>query len=691
MAIDRDIIALVRKESAKIKPTITADDLFTSNEFSRHISALVDTTTGKYSNKINVELIHMESDMTACTDGRGITQNTRNSLVYGFESLYNKYLSQIGMTMHEIAHIIFCNFDEENAAIEKVRTGEFYGISPVPTSDEEEEQLEQLIEAMNEPQYRCIFEFIYHHLSNIVSDPHDEDKLIDSFGSFIFNSISMIREGLKMSIPSIEEMMDNPKIDSLSIMFNLLLQYARFGEFVTEDFNKAVNLEPVKKLIKLAPVFEKARFTDDTEVKFSCLNQAVLFLWPYIKEKLEEFEENKNDESNSGESNDSKSGNSSNSSGSNTSQKSSAAQSVLEKLKSGAESSGQTNAPENVKTSKEAKKNSKEAKEGKQSSPSNSAKTDKNDSGEDMLSSVLDAIANSKAEKNVQDGITSNTNAVIKAINQNGNHANIRTYVSPQTNINNDDIRVYNSLMNDLKGYSRRLQKQMRDALRDLRDGDVSHRKLHGNRLEAKNAYRPDQRFYANKKLPQDLPEMAISILVDHSGSMHGERINASMKASMLLYDFATSINIPVAVAGHNVRISGQEITYYTYTDFRKVSDNEKYRLAKMKACSCNRDGAALEIAANLLARRPEEVKLLIIISDGQPNDHGYGGEGAATDLKEIVRKYKKQGVETIAAAIGSDKERIKEIYGEGSFIDIEDLDKFPKTLVSLVKKRIIN
>ena len=109
-----------------------------------------------------------------------------------------------------------------------------------------------------------------------------------------------------------------------------------------------------------------------------------------------------------------------------------------------------------------------------------------------------------------------------------------------------------------------------------------------------------------------------------------------------------------------------------------------------MQPYGCNRDGAAIEVATATLAKRPEEVKLLIVISDGQPNHTNYGGKAAMDDIQTIVRKGKKMGVETIALAIGSDKERIKEIYGADNFVDISDLSALPKTMANIVKKRVI-
>ena len=249
------------------------------------------------------------------------------------------------------------------------------------------------------------------------------------------------------------------------------------------------------------------------------------------------------------------------------------------------------------------------------------------------------------------------------------------------------DIKLYERQMEDVKAYSKRLQRRMSDALRDLQEGGVAHHKQFGNRIEAQYAYRPDQKFYANKKLPQDWPSMAISILVDLSTSMRGERLNSAMKATMLLYDFATGLGIPVFVAGHNA-VFGQ-VNYQIMADFEKVSENDKYRLAHMYLSGCNRDGAAIEVSSSLLAKRSEDVKLLFIISDGQPNDGNYKGETAKKDIQDILTKYRRKGITTFATAIGSDKDKIKAIYGDG-YLDITDLTQFPKQLTNMVVKRIM-
>ena len=314
-----------------------------------------------------------------------------------------------------------------------------------------------------------------------------------------------------------------------------------------------------------------------------------------------------------------------------------------------------------------------------------------------VLASIRNDIAQNQAEAELESEAGNNIVDAVAAVNQSESHRGIPIRTERILNVTPEDIERYKAIMNsELNPVSRRLQKQMLDALRDLKEGCVRKHRLFGRMIMPNDAYRPDQRYFASRKLPQDLPDMAVSVLVDHSGSMNGTRIETAMKASLLLHSFCTGLNIPVAVAGHNAVNGGGGVNYMIYADYEQISGKDRYRAAKMaasitrmKANHCNRDGLALKIAAELLGRRPEQVKLLMIISDGRPNHDGYGGEEAAKDIQGILRKARQEGIEVIACAIGDDKDNIKTIYGD-SFVDISDLGRLPKTLVNIVKKRII-
>ena len=100
----------------------------------------------------------------------------------------------------------------------------------------------------------------------------------------------------------------------------------------------------------------------------------------------------------------------------------------------------------------------------------------------------------------------------------------------------------------------------------------------------------------------------------------------------------------------------------------------------------CNRDGYALRYAKEKLVQESGDRKLLMIVSDGSPNDTDYQGTVAAKDLQEIVRECNKEDIGLLAAAIDSDKDTIRAIYGKEHFLDITDLEKLPTLLTQKIK-----
>ena len=194
-----------------------------------------------------------------------------------------------------------------------------------------------------------------------------------------------------------------------------------------------------------------------------------------------------------------------------------------------------------------------------------------------------------------------------------------------------------------------------------------------------------DGSFFIRTRLPADEQRLAVGLLIDESGSMGwGDRITHARKTAIVLYDFCVSLGIPVTIYGHSTDYRG--VALYSYAEFDSVDENDRYRLMDMIDRNGNRDGAALRFVAEHLAKRPENRKLLILISDGQPADDGYYGTEAEADLRGIKQEYARQNIVLFAAAIGEDKDAIQRIYQEG-FLDITRLDDLPKNLTLLVKQ----
>ena len=197
--------------------------------------------------------------------------------------------------------------------------------------------------------------------------------------------------------------------------------------------------------------------------------------------------------------------------------------------------------------------------------------------------------------------------------------------------------------------------------------------------------------MFCKNSLPNEIPELAVGLLLDESGSMCSrDRCTYARAAAIILYDFCHSLGIPVMVYGHSTGYDDgtNTVELYSYAEFESIDRDDKYRLMDISARSSNRDGAALRYVAEQLSKRPEAVKILILVSDGQPADSGYYGTAAEEDLRGIKQEYTRKHILFVAAAIGEDRPSIERIYGD-SFLDITDLDQLPVKLTSVVKRHV--
>lgn len=717
------IEALVRQERNEILKNLSAQDLFTSAVFGQYMHNLVDSITGRYQERVKLNLYYDENDdTTAYTDGDVITANLGNkAFIQDYLSLDNQFLNALGLIFHETAHILYTDFDLRYIMLMSVSSGHLYGSAP-RSAEKQQEEFAELLQSLKTTQKRILTN-VYSEIFNQVEDPRVEASICRSHGKLIKEALLMNTDVDRRTLTDYESM--KKKCTGLERMYAMILQYARFGEVYMKDPSLLEKDAELIRFQQIMPVIDEAKLAKDSLAYVECINEIVLFLWPYIKGALNDSmsqQGNLRDSHKQGsplgpqgapnsssdcDTSQMKHGASSDHSTqhedaerkgkegdkqesmdqSNEEMLEKAIQAVMDQLKTGGKNGGLTQAPQGRFTNDLAKQEMLSASEHNASSGSGQT-SDLKESMKQELAKLMEKVAQEKAEEEVDKRLSEALSAEIRTVNQSSSHKGRPVYPTTAFHITDQDKDYYHELYDPLRLYSKRLQKNMREALRDLEEGEILHKRYYGNVFEARNAYRPDQRYFGQKKQPKERPEMAISVLVDNSGSMAGDRIDNTMRATILLQDFAKGLDIPLAIARHNAHDGG--ISYIAYQDFDSFRNADRYKLVKMKPNNCNRDGMAIEVAANLLAKRSEAIRLMIIISDGQPNDGQYGGKAAAKDIQSILKKYRRQGIEFVAAAIGNDKDKIAKIYGMGSFLDISDLETFPKKLVKLVAKRFV-
>jgi len=206
--------------------------------------------------------------------------------------------------------------------------------------------------------------------------------------------------------------------------------------------------------------------------------------------------------------------------------------------------------------------------------------------------------------------------------------------------------------------------------------------------------------FY--KDIRNEKGKYVIDILLDASGSQSRNQFNVAIQA-YIIATALTSVGIPNRVMGY--------LSFLDYTILKRYRDyndniNSCENIFEYFAAGNNRDGLAIKAASDSLLEREEENKILIILSDGKPNDvkigkdrsrslrgeASYKGMIAVKDTALEVRKARKQGILVLGVFTGKEKdlEAEKIIYGQ-DFIYTKEIERFSDIVAMYLKKIIKN
>lgn len=685
-----DVRMAIRKRAAEIAAAMSDKEFFLSEAFIKYATQLTDFILRKHRlYSMSIQYDDSDGAFTAYTDGKKIVVNAGNELARNAKLLERRFKTVMGMVFHEAAHKLFLDFSAMGRALDKIQEGKLYGKFPTQ-GNADLEKAKQELETVTASPYAEAIANLYQRFNNVIADGHDEQCMKRIFKGFIANCIDVVNEEMAETSPTISEMIDKRK-DAFQICYTLLLEYTKFGFYVTGDVTPEVQ-KHLDFMAQIEPTVDAAVSIDSVKERWEYINLLMLQFWPLLREK---FPDDPQSQSQSGQSSGGAATQSSSNSGSTGG--SGGQQNGQGGGGSNAPQSGNTPSPEEVQNAleqilKEVEKalNNAPAPQncsGKAVDPSQVQTGGADPGASASANQIAQEAAQGQARSDVQSALDK---AQMDAI-RNSNLPLIHKHVDVEiTRHNNPNKPRYQQIAREIDPIVRNLAKEMLELMREMNKEAVQHHKRIGPMVEATEAYRPDRAFFAKKKLPADLPNMALCVLIDQSRSMYGyngEKIECAKKTAILLERFAHDLGIPLLVAGH---YASYGVHMQIFTDFVSAyEDEDRYSLAGISTDGCNRDGVPVRLCCEMLAERPEEVKLMIVISDGAPNDTGYRGKEAREDITKTVQEFRRKNLLIYGAAIDDDKDVIQEIYGKG-FLSIENLNLLPKTLVRLVRQQIL-
>lgn len=653
-------------ESEEIK-NVSFEDIFLGSQYKYDLQQLSNTAvkrTGCERSPLVRVLNDINDDSVAYTDGNKITINFGNPFGSRLRTNYPVYhIFVVGLLAHELGHIFYTDFDDSIKYINEIGKGNIYPEKPV------HKNADALEESLKDEKNRKLIQAVAHTLDNILEDIYVNRMQSTNLGGLYARGIAIGNKLVADEAPTVDKQKENENSD-FTIIMNLFLSriksgVAYYGKYESDYRDK------VENLMSVAVGYI---FGNNHQNRCRGSNVIMCELWDELSKMLEKAKNN-SDNNNDNESSDAE---------------------ILERLKKILEQiEGQTQDTENSNTSKTAKSFGYGGSLDTEKMPQTKGEAVSVNGGEfsdeeleaiRAIRKIQKDIASERVEERIEREIDGELNEIVPK-NLPDIHENVSYYVN-RPDIQPSDKNCYDVIATRYKDVVQSLVKVVKRIIKKKKLTGERRGIYCGKSLDTSNLYRPDLKIFKDRKQPKKEISLALSVLIDESGSMSGQRCRSARNASIVLAEMCEQLNVPYEVFGHTA-LSGR-VYLNNYKNFDSLKKDDKYRLAQVEASFSNRDGAAILYATERLKQREEQNKLFIIISDGEPADIGYYGDEAKSDLKYIHSQLVSSGIDLIAAAIGCDKEVIHQIYGQ-SFLDVTNLETMPEIFARILKKKIVN
>ena len=224
-----------------------------------------------------------------------------------------------------------------------------------------------------------------------------------------------------------------------------------------------------------------------------------------------------------------------------------------------------------------------------------------------------------------------------------------------------------------------------RSILKKQRSGEIDYESFVEYKQDIAAGVTPDERVY--KKVLNKSRDVAVLVLIDMSGSTNQwideetQLMDIIAESVYYLSCGASQLDDLVGVFGYST-FSRARTEFYTIADFGDACPhniNFLYALSRLEGRKQNHDGSAIRHAAKKLIDTDRKDKLLIHISDGEPEVYlrqkdlygsekklpAYRGEYAWNDVRKALSECRAQGILPVCIRVNDQKsENLEKAYG---------------------------
>lgn len=199
------------------------------------------------------------------------------------------------------------------------------------------------------------------------------------------------------------------------------------------------------------------------------------------------------------------------------------------------------------------------------------------------------------------------------------------------------------------------------------------------------------------KKGKPDKTSTVVSVLVDNSGSMtdmvdrNKTKLEYAIEACSILEEGLKGL-VPFRIQFFDDDPYIGEVRHKLVSDFGDLDEFNRTYSSLIYDGNANADSISIRIATKELLNRPENKKILFVLSDGLPSSY-YNETDAIVSVQNAVRDARKEGVIVIAICFGSEdhlrrhREAYRRMYQKG--IIMTEPQNIPMQLVKLLEREV--
>jgi hypothetical protein len=267
----------------------------------------------------------------------------------------------------------------------------------------------------------------------------------------------------------------------------------------------------------------------------------------------------------------------------------------------------------------------------------------------------------------------------------------VETKPKPNLNLRKAYQNIYNRYHININSYNSRFTQFLKAKI-PARD----EHKLFGAGISSRYIADAKKRYWYRNGEDFGIPDIAVMLLIDGSGSMAGARRDSAIVSSVILHEVLKKQGIAHAIVEHRAGFTEPKVEINILVGF-DAKNEDKYNLMRISAGGDNRDGLALYWAERyLMSNTSHTQKLMIVLADGFPAHQydEYFPPVSSKDTENAATKIIKRGTEIIAVALDNEAggeyacyDALARIYP--SVVSCTELKRLTGQLLTIISKHL--